>query len=343
MILVTGGTGMLGAHLLLELLEKGENVKAIIRNQSSLDKVKKIFSFYNPNSEYLISKIEWSCADILDIESLQGAFDNVDRVYHAAAMVSFNPSDKYIMIDNNVKGTANIVNASLKFGIKKLCHVSSVSALGNAESNNSVDEETFRNPKEKYSGYSISKFRSELEVWRGITEGLNAVIVNPSVILGPGNWQSGSPSIFWNIAKGLKFYTKGITGYVDILDVVKSMIGLMESEIHSERFIISSENLSFKELFSEVAEAIGVKKPSIYANPFLLAMAWRLEALGSSFTGKTPLVTKDTARSAKNRTLFSSKKLIEALDFKFTPINESIMRVGEIYLKDNQKDIKKSG
>jgi dihydroflavonol-4-reductase len=336
MILVTGGTGMLGAHLLMELVNKGESIRAIMRDDKSLHKVKTIFSFYHANFEELYSKIEWICADILNIESLEEAFIGIDRVYHVAAIVSFDPRDKYTMINNNVNGTANVVNASLKFGIKKLCHVSSVSALGHGEMNAETNEETFRNPKDRFSGYSISKFRSELEVWRGITEGLEAVIVNPSIILGPGDWQSGSPSIFLNIAKGLKFYTKGITGYVDVRDVVRSMIGLMESEIHSERFVVSSENLSFRELFNRVAESIGVKKPSIYANLFLLELAWRFEALKSRLTGKPPLVSKDSINTANNSVFFSSKKIIDALNFKFTSIDECILSVAGIFKKDNQ-------
>jgi nucleoside-diphosphate-sugar epimerase len=334
MILVTGGTGMLGAHLLLELINKSENVRAIIRDKSKLEKVKKIFSFYHSDPEKLIEKIEWVYADLLDAESLDEAFANVDKVYHAAAVVSFNPGDKYFMIDNNVRGTANIVNASLKFGIKKLCHVSSVSALGHAETNALADEDTFRNPKEHYSGYSISKFRSELEVWRGITEGLNAVIVNPSIILGPGDWKSGSPSIFGRIGKGLKFYTRGITGYVDVLDVVKSMILLMESEIHSEKFVVSAENLSYEEIFSKVAESLSVKKPFIYANSVLLGIAWRLEGLKSKLTGKAPLVTKQTALSAKKITRYSSQKLIKALNFEYISIANSIERIAKIYKTD---------
>jgi dihydroflavonol-4-reductase len=334
MILVTGGTGMLGSHLLLDLLNKGENIRAIKRESSDLNKVKKIFAFYHPNGEELFSKIDWYNADISDTESLNEAFDDIDKVYHVAAIVSFDPRDKYLMINNNVKGTANIVNASLKNGIKKLCHVSSISALGNTQTTLPIDEETFRNPKDQYSGYSISKFLSELEVWRGITEGLNAVIVNPSIILGPGDWKSGSPSIFSNIAKGLKFYTKGITGYVDVWDVVKSMVELMESEIKSERFIVSAENLSFKNLFSVVAEALDVKKPSIYANSLLLSLAWLFENVKSKINGNPPLITKDSVRSAKNFNYFSSNKLVEVLNFKYTPISESISRIAEIYRKD---------
>lgn len=336
MVLVTGGTGMLGSHLLLELIKNGQSVRAIRRKTSNMENVRKIFSFYEKNYDEYFNKIEWVEADVLDVESLIPALEGVEKVYHAAAMVSFDPRDKYRMIDNNVRGTANIVNACLECGIHKLCHVSSISALGYTGNVDFITEETFRNPKGRYSGYSISKFRSEMEVWRGITEGLNAVIVNPSIILGPGDWKSGSPSIFSNIGKGLKFYTEGITGYVDVLDVVKSMIYVMESEIVSERFIISSENLSFKEIFSVVADSLGVKQPSIRANAFMLGIAWRIEALKSRIFGKVPLVTKDSAHSAKSINRFSNEKSIKLLDMRYMPIVQSVERIAGIYLNDRK-------
>lgn len=331
MILITGGTGMLGAHLVMDLILRGETVRVLKRRNSNLSIVKKIFSFYHPDAEDIYSKIEWFDSDILDIDGITSAIEGIDKVYHCAAMVSFDPRDKYTMIENNIKGTANIVNASLDSGVKKLCHVSSISALGQTGNNNPIDEETFRNPKGRYSGYSISKFRSELEIWRGITEGLNAVIVNPSVILGPGDWKSGSPSIFSNIAKGLRFYTHGVTGYVDVLDVVESMVAVMDSEIVNERFVVSSENLSFKELFSKVANSLGVKRPQIYANSAMLQLAWRIESIISKLNGKSPILTKETCFSAQNVNIFSSKKLIDKLGFKFIPIQESIERIANIY------------
>ena len=337
MILVTGGTGMLGSHLLLDLIKKGKKVRAIKRKTSKLENVLKIFSYYEKNSSELFSKIDWFDADVLDMESLVSSMEDIEFIYHTAAMVSFDPRDKYIMINNNVKGTANVVNASIEKGIKKLCHVSSISALGHTGDSNEINEETFRNPKGRYSGYSISKFRSEMEVWRGITEGLNAVIVNPSIILGPGDWKSGSPSLFTNLSKGIKFYTRGITGYVDVLDVVRAMIKLMESELSNERYIVSSENLSFEEAFSKLAVALGTEKPGIHAGSFLLGIAWRFEMLRSMITGKTPLVTKDSAFSAKQKNFFSSRKLIEALDFKFMSIDKSIERTASIYNLDQKR------
>ncbi len=336
MILVTGATGMLGAHLVYDLVTKGAKVRALKRSKSNLEIVKRIFGYYHPNPEEIFEKIEWFEADLMDEESIFLSMKGIEKVYHLAATISFNPSDKRLMIRNNVKGTANVVNAALENRISKLCHVSSISALGSNDQGDEITEDTFRNPKGRYSGYSLSKFYSELEVWRGITEGLNAVIVNPSIILGPGDWNNGSPGLFSTINKGLKFYTQGITGYVDVLDVVKTMTKLMESDIINERFIVSAENLSFKDIFSKMALALGVEKPKIKATASMLAIAWRLEHFKSIITSKPVLITKDTAFSALKTNLFSSKKLIHALDFSFMPINDSITRIAEIFKKDIQ-------
>jgi len=334
MILVTGATGMLGAHLLYELVIKGDKVRALKRSKSNLEVVKRIFGYYNPDFETIFSQIEWFEADILDAERIYQSMDGIDKIYHTAAMVSFNPKDKESMIRNNVKGTANVVNAALENNISKLCYVSSISALGNSEKDNMISENTFRNPKGRYSGYSLSKFYSELEVWRGITEGLKAVVVNPSIILGPGNWNSGSPGIFSTVYKGLKFYTEGITGYVDVLDVTKSMMQLMECDISGERFIVSSENLSFNDIFSKIAEKIEVGKPRFKATVGMLAIAWRLEYLKSLITSRPPLLTKDIVYSALDTNLYSSKKLIEAINFTYLPIDKSVNRIAELFKKD---------
>jgi dihydroflavonol-4-reductase len=249
MILVTGGTGMLGAHLLYKLTKSNSKIRATKRKSSDLSMVERIFSYFDNDYKSLFEKIEWMEADILDPESILTVMKDVDFVYHSAAMVSFDPSDYDKLLHVNIKGTKNVVNAALEHGVKKFCHVSSTSALGDAINGESITEETFRNPKMKHSGYSISKYLSELEVWRGITEGLNAVIVNPSVVLGAGNWETGSPSIFSAVNDGMRFYTEGSMGYVDVVDVVEIMIRLMESEISGERYIVSAENISFKDFF----------------------------------------------------------------------------------------------
>ena len=329
MILVTGGTGMIGAHLLYKLVKDNSQIRAIKRKSSDLSIVKRIFSYFEENYEPLFAKIEWTEADILDHESVLKAMEGIELVYHSAAMVSFNTADRDKMLHANIKGTQNVVNAAMVSDVKKLCHVSSTSALGDAINGEPLTEETFRNPKGEHSGYSISKYLSELEVWRGITEGLNAVIVNPSVVLGAGNWETGSPSIFSEIQKGISFYTNGSMGYVDVLDVVNAMVRLMESKISGERFIISAENVGFKQFFTMVANELDAKKPKMKANSFLLEIAWRLELLKSKIVQSTPKITKETIRVAQKQSTLSSEKLMKQINFEYTPIKECVERIAE--------------
>lgn len=334
MILVSGGTGMLGAHLLFKLIKKGKSIKALKRSSSSTENVKRIFSYFDNDYETLFSKIEWVEGDILDKSRILEVTTGIIQIYHVAAIVSFKTADKDIMIESNILGTKNLVNAALINKVDKFCHVSSIAALGDSSNGEVIDEETFRNPKTKRSGYSISKYLSELEVWRGINEGLNAVIVNPSVILGEGDWQNGSPKIFSTVANKLKYYTKGITGYVDVLDVVNIMVQLMESEVSNERYIVSSENLSFKDLFSKIANALDVAPPNKFASSFVLELAWRLEAFRSIFTKKHPKLTKTSAKSAQKTAHYSAQKLQNKLNFNYTPIDETILRIAQNYKSD---------
>jgi len=336
MILVTGATGLIGSHLIYKLLEQNQKVVALKRENSDLSKVKKVFSYYTNNYEQLFEQIEWRCADILDIEELKNSFSEIDKVYHCAAIVSFNPKLKKQIIKNNVEGTANIINTALEFKIKKLCHVSSIAALGN-KTLDFVTETTERDLSIKNSTYSQSKYDSELEVWRGIEEGLNAVIVNPSVILGAGDWQNGSPSIFYNVWKGMKFYTNGITGYVDIDDVVSIMIKLMESDITSEKFILNSENLSFKEIFTKMAYYLEKESPRYNASKFLLNLAWRADKIKSWFPNQTHNFTKENAVSAQHITKYSNQKIVETLNYKFQNIDETIKNVSLLMKNDFEK------
>lgn len=336
MIFVTGGTGLLGSHLLLELTSSGSKVKAIKRNQSDLDGVKRIFAAYGSSNQTLYNAIEWVDADLLDYYSLTEALHGVTEVYHCAAMVSFHPNDKEQMLKINVEGTSNLVNACLESDVKKFCHVSSIAALGRSENSNSIDESVIWKSSKRNSVYSLSKYGAEREVWRGIAEGLNAVIVNPSVILGPGRWHTGSSELFTLVWKGLRFYTKGINGYVDVRDVARVMITVMNKELFGERYVVSTENLSYEQLFYEIATNLGKKPPSIHVNPFMGQLAWRFFAIKGLFSSKKPAITRETARSANNTYFYSSKKLQEATGFGFISIKQSISDISAIFLQEKQ-------
>ncbi len=325
MILVTGGTGLVGSHLLFDLLSKGEKVRALKRNSSNVEMVRTTFAYYSDKADELFDKIEWFDGDMLDPFSLEDALIGIEDVYHCAALVSFKKDDHKNMQDINVEGTRNIVNACLETDIRKFCMVSSIAALGSPEEGeDTVNEKTAWSPEEKRSGYSISKFNSELEVWRGIEEGLKAVIVNPSIILGPGQWDKGSSQLFTTVAKGLQYYTKGITGYVDVRDVSRSMLALMESNIENERYILNGADCSYEFIFKAIAKQLGIAGPQKYANRKLTEIGWRMAYLQKIFLFKQPSLTKETARAAHNVKYFSNQKIKEALDFDFIPIGKSI-------------------
>ena len=335
MILVTGGTGLVGAHLLYHLINQGENPKALKRQSSDIQNTKNIFSYYSDDYENLFSRIQWVDGDILDYNSILLAMEGIDNVYHAAASVSFQSSDKLSLVSTNIQGTANIVNAALEMKAQKLVHVSTIGSLGRAESNGIVTENTKWNSK-KTSVYSTSKYQAELEVWRGIAEGLNAVIINPSIILGPSDWNSGSAALFKTIDNGLKFYSIGSNGFVDVEDVVKVMDLLMKSDVSSQRFIINSENISYKQFFYWMADSLNVERPKYKATKFLSAIVWRILWVKGLVSGKKSTITKETAETACQLYNYSNDKITKEIGFDFMPIKESINKNAKFFLRDKK-------
>ncbi len=325
MILVTGGTGLVGAHLLVALTKEHEKVRAIHRITSNLEAVKDVFSFYFDDITPYYSKIEWIEADIIDTPSLEKAFDGITHVYHAAALISLNPKDYRKMRKINIEGTANIVNFSIAQRVQKLCFVSSVAAVDKSIKKDFIDETGEWNIEVHKSGYAITKHGAEMEVWRASQEGIDIVIVNPGIILGVGFWQQGSGKMFGQINKGLNFYTEGINGFVGVKDVVKIMVQLMNSTIKSERFILVAQNVSFKDVFFQIADAINKKRPKYKLNPFLSQIAWRLEVLRSFFTGKAPLMNRNTVKTIFSNQYYSSEKIKSALNYEFENIDDVII------------------
>jgi nucleoside-diphosphate-sugar epimerase len=336
MILVTGGTGLIGAHLLYDLVKRGKSVRALVRSGSAIEKVKRTFLWYDHNGEALFSKIEWAQGDVLDPLSIENTLENVTQVYHCAGLVSFKKQDHKRLILINQQGTANLVNACLGKGNIRFCHVSSVSALGRTKSGETINEQSFWKTSKNNSVYSISKYGAEREVWRAAEEGLNMFIVSPSIVIGPGDWNNGSSKLFNTIYKGIPVYSDGITGYVDVRDVVKIMISLMDSEVSGERYVVSAEDFSYHKLFSTTAKALGKKPPSLRLYPWMTELAWRTESVFSMF-GKPQTITKEIARSAFNRYYYDSSKIKKLLDYKFIPIEKSIVDTAGIFLNEIAK------
>lgn len=338
MILVTGGTGLVGAHLLYELTNAGLRVKALRRTHSNTGWVKKIFSYYSDQVELLYSQIEWVEGDILNYFSLEEALKGVTSIYHCAAIVSFHGDDNDMMLNNNVKGTGNLIDAAIHNGVSKFCHVSSIAALGKTQDGSQITEDTYWTPSKRKTGYSLSKFFSEMEVWRGIEEGLDAVIVNPSIIMGPGNWDIGSPKLFQSIWKGLNYYTKGITGFVDVRDVVKAMILLMDDplfgQVKNQRFILNAGNMSYQDFFNKIADGLNKPRPRNFASDIKLHIAWRMAKAASYFTWKRPLITRDTVSSSNQKNHYSGEKIRRTTGFEYRSLDASIADIAEIFLKD---------
>jgi nucleoside-diphosphate-sugar epimerase len=334
MILVTGGTGMLGAHLLFQLIDSGESVKAIYRSEKSLQKTRKIFEYYAADVAVSFSKIEWVQADITDVPALETAFEGVEKVYHIAALVSFEEKYAKKMRAVNIQGTANIVNLSIAFGVKKLCFVSSIASIAKSVQKPLIDEEDEFNLIANNYSYAITKYGAEMEVWRGVQEGLDVVIVNPGVILGPGFWKENSGMLFTMIYKGSPFYTEGLTGFVGVDDVVTVMVKGMDSEVKNERFILVSENISFKQVLFSVADCLHKKKPTIKVTSFIAEIGWRMSWLKSTITGSANTFSKHTARSANKKSYYSSEKVQKTFDFEFQKMNTVIEKISQQFLGD---------
>lgn len=314
MILITGATGLAGAHLLRRLVMNGEKVRAIYRNTI-------------PQNE-ITGSVEWIKADILDVVALEEAMKNVEQVYHCAAVVSFHPDQKKQLQQVNIQGTANVVNAALDAGVKKMVFMSSVAALGRIREDVAIDETMNWTPETSNSEYGKTKYLAEMEVWRGIGEGLNAVIVNPVIILGAGNWHTGSTAIFKSAYDEFPWYTEGVSGFVDVEDVVTVMTALMQSTVTAQRFIVSGANIPYRSVFNLIAQGFGKKLPSRKVSPLLAAIVWRVEAIKSWFTRKSPLLTKETARTAQAKVSFNNTKLLKALpSFSYTPIETTVRRI----------------
>ena len=330
MILVTGGTGLVGAHLLLHLIENGEQVRAIYRTEANCVKTKALFSHYH--KEHLFGAIEWIPGDILDIPSLEMAFQNIKQVYHCAALISFDPKDEDAIRKTNIEGTANIVNFCLAKKTEKLCFVSSIAALGDlAPHESEITETTEWNPEKPHSDYAISKYGAEMEVWRGQQEGLKVIIVNPGVILGPGFPSQGSGTLFTTIKKGLSYHTFGTTAFIAIPDVINSMYRLMKSDCCNERFTLIAENLVFKDVFFTIADALKVKRPTRYASPLFTTIAWKIDALLAFLSIKKRTFSCVTAKASHSAIPYSNQKIVSQLEPTFTNIKAYIQEIAPTF------------
>ena len=324
MILITGGTGLVGSRLIYDYAQQGIKVRAIRRSNSIGN-----LHHYNGWENY----VEWVSGDVLDISSIEDALHGVTHVIHCANVVSFNPRDYNEMMKVNAEGTANMVNASLACGhITCFTHVSSVATLGRVADAGELNEHSDWISGKHNSVYSVSKFNAEREVWRAHAEGLPVNIVNPSIILGPGNWETDSSSLFMKIKNKFPFYTEGNSGFIGVGDVAKAIIALNQSTINGKRYILNADNISFQDLFNQIAAALNMKAPSIKVPSILSQVIWRLEWIRFKVTGQKPFITKETAYSAHQKRYYNGTKICIDLNFNYTPLSEVVKSV-TAYLK----------
>ena len=329
LILVTGGTGFVGAYLIRLLVQQGCRVRALRRAESPMDLVRDI-----------AGRVEWVEADVTDVVALEDAFEGVTHVCHCAAMVSFHPRDLRRMMQINVEGTANMVNLALDHGVQKFVHVSSIAAIGRSEERTHLDEKSPWVHTKSTTNYALSKYLGEQEVWRGHAEGLPVGIVNPAIILGSGFWDVGSARFFQQVQAGLKFWPIGRSGFVDVRDVAQFMWLLLDGPVNGERFVLNAQNITYREFFQQVAATLGARPPAIKVTPLLAEIAWRVEWLKEKVLGATPIVTKESARSSLNQFYYDAEKSLTMPGFAYRPLDQTIRETGAQFkeaLQDNMK------
>jgi nucleoside-diphosphate-sugar epimerase len=332
MILVTGGTGLVGSHLIYQLTLENNVIRATHRADSDIERVKLLFKFYSKDYNQLFKKIEWIEADLNNLSQLQDAFKDISFVYHCAACISFDPSRYETLRRVNIRGTANIVNLCIKNKIKKLCHVSSVATLG--YNIKEIDENNYWDGNKHKSAYAISKYGAEMEVWRGVQEGVKSVIINPGVIIGPGFSKSAFGTIIKMVTNKKRFHTCGKTGYVDVRDISNIMIRLMNSKIENERYILVNKNLSYKKVIDMVSSNLGLKNKSTFVSKSKLKIALLFDLVSSKFFNKERRLSKALCKTLTRNFNYSSKKIKKNLNFEFTSILETFEKSCQFYSQE---------
>ena len=324
-VFITGATGFIGSHIARTYLANGHAVSVLHREGSGHGMLADV-----------ADRVTWHVGDILDIPSLEAAIRPGVDVIHAAAIVSFVPKDRDQMEKVNVEGTANVVNVCLKAGVRKLGYVSSIASLGKpVAKGEEVGQPALITEDQKWeesplnSNYAKSKYRAELEVWRGVAEGLNAVMVNPTVVLGAGDWTRSSLQLIKYVHDERPFYTDGLVSYVDVLDVAESLYRLMQSDVTAERYILNGGTIPYRTLLNEIAGAIGKRPPTVRVPPLLTRVLWPIEAVRSWLTGRAPLITRETARSASSHYRFDGHKIEQATGYQYRPLRETLRRVAD--------------
>ncbi|MFZ1658824.1 MAG: NAD-dependent epimerase/dehydratase family protein [Flavobacteriales bacterium] len=326
MDLVTGGTGIVGAHVLDALLAQGRSVRALLRKGSDPSIVQRILKHYHTDGAERFQRIQWVEGDLFEVDALRDAMHGVEHLYHCAALVSFDPRDRPAMMSVNAEGTANVVDAALETGVRRMCHVSSTATIGGGMDGSTGDETKPFVQNGSSSAYAISKAKAELEVHRGIAEGLDAVMVNPCVVLGPGIAGRSSMTMVESVRKGSRFFPGGSNAVVDARDVATAMTRLITEGASGERYLLIGEGISYRKLFTLIAQSAGKPAPTMPLPAWALELGWRVEAMRTVFGGR-PLITRNTARTASRIRLYDGSKAERLLGMKFRSAEEAVTNV----------------
>lgn len=336
MILLTGATGLVGHYLLAELIKSHDDVKALYRTETKRDRaIIRIQNLLPEAKQKRLAHVIWVKADLTNVPDLKKVFENVTHVYHCAGLVSFNVRDKHRLRKVNIEGTANMVNLALENNVAKFCHLSSVSALGSEPDGRPIHEKSPRNNNKFHSYYDISKYGAEMEVWRGTQEGLRAVIVNPAIIIGAGNWTSGSGQIFKLTAQNFPFRVPRGSGFVSVHDVVSAMAQLMDSPLTNERFIVVNQTLNMAEFTELVAQHLNTEPPKYALKQWMVTILWLVQSVGYVFGGNK-VITRESISEIFESVYFDNSKLKETLGFKYTPLEDAVKETAKAYLAEHQ-------
>jgi len=315
MILVTGCNGLLGSYIARSLLNKGYAVKGYVRDGADMSLLTKEEQ----------SKITWSKGSLFDSNALAHALEGVTKIIHTAAVVSYSPARIKELYAVNVQGTANLINEALVSEVKDFIHVSSIAALGRPAGKEQINEEDLWVDSDYNTHYARSKYLSELEVYRGFEEGLKGFVINPSVILSPGDISKSSAKLFGYVLKGAKYYSKGNLNYIDVRDVCTLLIRLMESDVAvGEKFILNASTVDFKTFFELIAKELGVDPPSKEATTLMKEVLWRVEYLRSLISGEEPLLTKETARLSAAGHQYDHQKIKQLFNYQFYNLDDTV-------------------
>ncbi len=321
MILVTGATGFIGSHLMCHLAQKDIFPVAMFRHDSNKKRVWKQFESQFADAQKRFDKITWRKADFRDLPSLEAAFEGISLVYHCAGYISLAQRDAKKLLEINEIGTAYLVNLCLSHSVKKLVYVSSIAALGNDPSISVIDENTPWDNNIDKNPYAYSKYGGEMEVWRAMQEGLNAVIVNPGIVLGK---DSPIETLLLRHKKGLRWCTTGNNAFVNIQDIIILMDKLMDSKIEGERFILVAENWSGKVMVETLLKSGDIRPRVFFIPKDFLYFLWGLEHLIQLLGIRKRFLTRALISGQYEQKTIDGSKIKSFVDFEYSPITKLI-------------------